>query len=51
MDPTYYNSHLDIDLDVIGENIAKIQRYTGGLTVLPVIKSNAYGFGNAAIAN
>lgn len=51
MDPTYYNSHLDIDLDVIGENIAKIQRYTGGLTVLPVIKSNAYGFGTAAIAN
>lgn len=51
MDITYYNSYLDIDLDVIGENIAKIQRYTGGLTVLPVIKSNAYGFGTAAIAN
>ena len=48
---TYYNSRLDIDLDKIGENISKIQQYTGGLTVLPVIKSNAYGFGTSAIAN
>ena len=51
MDITYYNSRLDIDLDKIGSNLDKIQRYTGGLTVLPVIKSNAYGFGTAAVAN
>ena len=51
MDITYYNSRLDIDLDKIGANLDKIQRYTGGLTVLPVIKSNAYGFGTAAVAN
>ena len=43
MDVNYYNSRLDIDLDKIGENLDKIQRYTGGLTVLPVVKSNAYG--------
>ena len=49
MDVNYYNSRLDIDLDKIGENLDKIQRYTGGLTVLPVVKSNAYGFGTAAI--
>ena len=51
MDITYYNSRLDIDLDKIGANLDKIQLYTGGLTVLPVIKSNAYGFGTAAVAN
>ena len=29
MDVNYYNSRLDIDLDKIGENLDKIQRYTG----------------------
>lgn len=50
MDVSYYNSRLEIDLDTIGRNLKKITDYTGGLQVLPVVKSNAYGLGTAAIA-
>lgn len=50
MDVNYYNSRLEIDLDVISRNLEKIRAYTGGLQVLPVVKSNAYGLGTAAIA-
>ncbi len=45
-----YNSYLEIDLSKIGRNIEKIRAYTGGTEVLPVIKSNAYGFGTVPIA-
>lgn len=51
MDISCYNSRLDIDLDAIGRNLNKIRTYTGGLEVLPVVKSNAYGLGTIAIAN
>ena len=51
MDINCYNSRLDIDLDTIGENINKIRAYTGGLEVLPVVKSNAYGLGTVPVAN
>ena len=50
MDINYYNSRLDINLDAISRNIEKIRAYTGGLQVLPVVKSNAYGLGTAEIA-
>lgn len=50
MDTNYYNSRLEIDLDCISRNLEKIKAYTGGLQVLPVVKSNAYGLGTAAIA-
>lgn len=51
MDLNCYNSRLDINLDTIGRNIEKIRAYTGGVQVLPVVKSNAYGLGTAAVAN
>lgn len=51
MDLNCYNSKLEIDLPLIKKNINKIRRYTGGLEVLPVVKSNAYGLGTVAIAN
>lgn len=51
MKPACYNSYLEIRLDRIEKNIEKIKNYTGGLEVLPVIKSNAYGFGTTAIAD
>ncbi|MCI8453042.1 MAG: alanine racemase [Lachnospiraceae bacterium] len=50
MDLNCYNSRMEIHLDRIQKNIDKIRRYTGGLDVLPVVKSNAYGFGTVAIA-
>lgn len=50
MDLRYYNSYLDIDLDKIGANLARIRDYTGGLEVIPVVKSNAYGLGTVEIA-
>ena len=46
----FYNSRLLVDLDRIAGNIEKIRRYTGGTGILPVVKSNAYGFGTAGIA-
>ncbi|MEA4932023.1 MAG: alanine racemase [Lawsonibacter sp.] len=51
MDINCYNSRLDVNLDTIGHNLEKIQAYTGGLKVLPVVKSNAYGLGTVPIAN
>lgn len=51
MELNCYNSRLDVDLDKVGSNINKIRTYTNGVEVLPVIKSNAYGLGTAAIAN
>lgn len=50
MDINCYTSRLEINLDTIQENVNQIRRYTGGLEVLPVVKSNAYGFGTVAIA-
>lgn len=49
-DPKYYNSYLEIHLNRIKENINKIRKYTGGLEVLPAVKSNAYGLGTVEIA-
>lgn len=49
MDINYYNSRLEINLDTIGKNIQKIRSYTG-IDIIPVIKSNAYGFGTVGIA-
>ena len=49
-DISYYNSRLDIDLDAVSRNLEKIKSYTGGLEILPVIKSNAYGLGTVEIA-
>ena len=46
-----YTSRLEINLDRIGENLEKIRNYTNGLEPLPVVKSNAYGFGTVHIAN
>jgi alanine racemase len=51
MDLDCYTSRLEIDLDTIGENLKKIRSYIHGLQVIPVVKSNAYGFGTVAIAN
>jgi len=51
MDLNYYNSRLEIDLDTIGRNLEKIRAYTGGVEVLPVVKSNAYGLGTVPVAN
>ncbi len=45
-----YNSRLTVDLDRIAGNIEKIREYAGGAEVLPVVKSNAYGFGTGEIA-
>lgn len=49
MDLTCYNSRLEINLSRIQQNIQKIESYCG-LPLMPVIKSNAYGFGTAALA-
>ena len=43
-----YSSCLIVDLDAIGRNIDKIRSYTG-VELLPVVKSNAYGFGTVEI--
>mgnify|MGYP000236228750 CR=1 FL=1 len=51
MDLNCYNSRLEINLSRIGRNIDKIRAYTGGLGLIPVVKSNAYGYGTAAVAN
>lgn len=51
MDLNCYNSRLEINLSRIGRNINKIRAYTGGLELIPVVKSNAYGYGTAAVAN
>lgn len=51
MDLNCYTSRLEINLDTIGRNLEKIRCHTGGLELLPVVKSNAYGFGTVAIAN
>lgn len=50
MEAEYYNSKLEVQLGKIKSNIEKIRNYTGGLEVLPVVKSNAYGLGTVAIA-
>ena len=50
MERRCYNSYLEINLDKIKRNVEKIRAYTGN-EVLPVIKSNAYGLGTAAIAD
>lgn len=50
MDRCYYSSQLTVNLDAIGQNIEKIKAYTGGLGIIPVVKSNAYGFGTVAVA-
>ena len=47
MDLNCYNSRLEINLSRIGRNIDKIRAYTGGLGLIPVVKSNAYGYDRA----
>lgn len=51
MDMRCYSSCITVDLDVLNENLKKIRSYTGGVGVIPVVKSNAYGFGTAEIGN
>jgi alanine racemase len=50
VNPAYYTSRLEINLDTIGENVARIRNCLSGMGIIPVIKSNAYGFGTVAIA-
>lgn len=51
MDLNCYTSRLEIHLDRIGRNLDKIRKHTGTLEMLPVVKSNAYGFGTVEVAN
>lgn len=51
MDLNCYNSRLEINLSRIQANIEKIKAYVSGPDIIPVVKSNAYGFGTAVLAN
>ncbi|MCL2498567.1 MAG: alanine racemase [Symbiobacteriaceae bacterium] len=46
-----YNSYMEIDLKGIKDNLAKILRHLDGkLELIPVLKGNAYGFGEVGMA-
>ena len=45
-----YRIWLEINLDVLEENVNKIQQYVQPLQVLAVLKANAYGLGAEKIA-
>ena len=51
MDLRYYNSYVEVDLDVIRSNIEKVKKHIGpDLGMIPVDKGNAYGMGTVPIA-
>ena len=51
MDLKYYNSYVEVDLDVIRSNIEKVKKHIGpNVGMIPVDKGNAYGMGTVPIA-
>ncbi len=46
MDIGYYNSYLEIDLEIIRQSISKVKQHIGkNVDIIPVVKGNAYGMG------
>ena len=50
MELKYYNSYLEVDLDVIRENLRKAQRHLAPAGIIPVCKGDALGMGAVPVA-
>lgn len=46
----YHRTWAEIDLDVLKKNIEVIQGFSGDKEIIAIVKANAYGHGDAAIA-